>query len=72
MHRLELETAMEPIEPLGAVDVHSCAKLMLRERFGGSKVCGGHAPVRKSDLNVEDDGDDVRCQDKSHAVGPRG
>lgn len=72
MNGLELQTAVEPVQPLGAVNVHGCAELVLRERLGGSKVGSRHAPVRQGDLDVEDDGDDVGSQDESNAVVPGG
>ena len=72
MDSLELQTAVEPIHPLGAIDVHGCAELVLGEGLGGAEVGRRHAPVRKRDLHVENDGDDVRGEDEGDAVGPGG
>jgi hypothetical protein len=71
VHGLELQAAVEPVEPDGAVDVHGGAKLALRERLDGSEVRRRHAPVGQRDLDVQDNGDNVRGEHKGNAVLPR-
>jgi hypothetical protein len=45
MASLELEAAVEEVEPLRAFDVHGCAELSLRESFGRAQVGRRHAPM---------------------------
>lgn len=70
--RLELEAAVQPVQPLGAVDVHGGAQLALREGLGGAEVRVRHAPVGQRDLDVQDHGDGMGRQHKGHARGPVG
>lgn len=72
VNSLELQTAVDPIQPRGAVDVHGCAHLALGEGFGGTEVGGRHAPVGQGDLHVQDHGDQVRDEDEADADGPAG
>ncbi|KFY90677.1 hypothetical protein V500_05015 [Pseudogymnoascus sp. VKM F-4518 (FW-2643)] len=72
VHGLELESAVDEIQPRGAVNVHGGAQLLLGEGLGGAEVGGRHAPVGKRDLDVERHGDDVGDEDKGHAEGPGG
>lgn len=69
---LELETAVDEVEPGGAVDIHGGAQLALGEGFGFAEVRGGHGPVGEGDLDVEGHGDDVRDKDESDSDGPTG
>ena len=57
VHGLELQAAVDEVEPLRAGDVHSCAKLALREGLAGAEVGGAGAPVGKGDLHVQRHGD---------------
>lgn len=45
MNCLELQSAMEEIQPLGTVDIHGRAEHLLRERFVRSKIGSGHGEV---------------------------
>lgn len=69
---LELQAAVDPVEPGGAVDVEGGAELALREGLGVAEVSGWHAPVRQGDLDVQRHGDDVRDQDEGDADWPVG
>lgn len=72
MHSLELESAVDEIQPRGAVDVHGGAQLLLGERLRGAKVSSRHSPVRERDLDVQRHGNDVRDEDEGHADRPGG
>lgn len=72
VHGLELETAVEPVHPWGAFDIHGGAHLASRERLGGSEVRCGHAPVGERDLDVENHGAHVRHHDKTNTYLPVG
>jgi hypothetical protein len=72
VYGLELETAVEPIHPCRTIDVHGGAQLALGERLCGSKVGGGHAPVGKRDLYVQDHGDEMREDDIANSNLPGG
>lgn len=72
VHGLELETAVDEVQPRGAVDVHGGAQLLLGEGLGGAEVGGRHAPVGERDLHVKRHGDDVGDEDEGHAEGPGG
>ena len=69
---LELQAAVDPVQPRGAVDVHGRAHLALGEGFGGAQVGGRHAPVGQGDLHVQDHGDQMRDEDEADADGPAG
>lgn len=68
---LELEAAVDEVEPGRAVDVHGGAELALRERLGLAELRRRHAPVAQRDLDVEWHRDDVRDQHEGHADRPR-
>jgi len=72
VHGLELQAAVDEVEPLRAGDVHGCAELALRERLAGAEVGGAGAPVGKGDLHVERHGDQVAGEDEDGAGGPGG
>ena len=59
MHSLELQAAVDEVEPCGARHVHGGAELALREGFGVAEVGGRHGPVREGDLDVQGHGYDV-------------
>lgn len=69
---LELQAAVEEVEPLGAGDIHGGAQLALGEGLGGAEVGGGHAPVGEGDLDVEEHGDAVRDENEADAGRPVG
>jgi len=70
MDCLELQTAVDEVEPGGAFDVHRGTQLALWERFALAKVGRGHAPMRQGDLDVKGHGDNVRHQDEGHTYCP--
>ena len=57
VHGLELQAAVDEVEPLRAGDVHRCAELALRERLAGAEIRGAGAPVGEGDLHVQGHGD---------------
>ena len=72
VHGLKLQTAVDPVQPRGAIHVHGCAHLALGEGLGGAEVGGRHAPMRECDLYVQDHGDQVADEDEADADGPAG
>jgi hypothetical protein len=71
VHRLELQAAVQEVEPGRAVDVHGGAQLALGERLGGPQVRRRHAPVRQRDLHVQEHRHTVRDQHEADADRPR-
>lgn len=53
MYCLELQAAMDEVEPWRARYVHCCTELALRKRLTRPKVCCARAPVRECDLHVQ-------------------
>ena len=72
VHSLELQAAVDPVEPRRAVDVHGGAELALGEGLGFPEVRGRHGPVRERDLHVQRHRDDVRDEDEADTDGPCG
>lgn len=72
MDGLELQAAMDEIQPLGAVDVHGGAQLALGEGLRFAEVGGRGGPVGEGDLRVQGHGDDVGNEDEPYAEGPGG
>ena len=70
VHCLELQAAVDEVEPFRAGDVHGGAQLLLCEGLAGSEVGGAGAPVREGDLDVQGHGDEVAGQDENGARGP--
>lgn len=67
VHGLELQTAVEEIEPLRAVDVHGRAQHALGEGLGDAEVCGRHGEVGEGDLDVHGHGYHVAEQNEGDA-----
>lgn len=67
---LELQTAVDKVQPSRAVYIQGSAQLTLRKRFLLAQVGCRHAPVRQGDLHMQRHGDDVGDQDESDADGP--
>lgn len=65
---LELEAAVEEVEPGRAVDVHGGAQHLLREGLGDAHVRGAHGEVGEGDLDVQRGGDGVADEDEGDAV----
>ena len=72
MHSLELQTAVNPIQPCWTLDIHRRTHLTLREGLCGSEITCRHTPVAQRDLNVQDHRDKMADQDEADADGPRG
>lgn len=72
VHGLELEAAVEPVEPRRAVNVHGGAELALGKGLGFAEVRGRHGPVGECDLDVKRHRDNVRDEDEADADGPCG
>lgn len=70
VHSLELQTAVIPVEPLRAVDIHGGSQLGLGKCLGLAAIRRRHTPVGQVDLAVERHEDDVRDDDKDNAVEP--
>lgn len=67
---LELETAVDEVEPGRAVDVHGGSELALSEGLSLTKVDGGHSPMGQGDLDVQRHGDNVRDENEDDAGRP--
>lgn len=72
VHGLELQAAVDEVEPLRAGDVHGRAELALREGLAGPEVGGAVAPVREGDLYVQGHSDQVAGEEEDGARGPGG
>lgn len=72
MHGLELQTAVDEVEPRRAFHVHGRAQLTLGEALCFTQVAGGHCPVREGDLHVQRHGDDVGDEHEGDTEGPGG
>lgn len=70
VHSLELQPAVDEVQPFRTVDVHGGSELALREGFGIPEISGRHGPVRQGNLDVQGHCDDVRNQDKSDPGRP--
>lgn len=68
---LELQAAVEEVEPLGAVDVHGGAQHLLGEALVLAQVGGAHGEMRQRDLHVHGHRHDVADHDEGEAVPPR-
>eukprot|EP00591_Stephanopyxis_turris_P000641 CAMPEP_0195509232 /NCGR_PEP_ID=MMETSP0794_2-20130614/2227_1 /TAXON_ID=515487 /ORGANISM="Stephanopyxis turris, Strain CCMP 815" /LENGTH=802 /DNA_ID=CAMNT_0040636397 /DNA_START=117 /DNA_END=2526 /DNA_ORIENTATION=- len=73
---LELKAAMEPVQPLRAVDVHGRLELhgepLVAVVVVGAAVVGVHVKVRQRDLHVEEAGDKVGDDQEEENVSPGG
>ncbi len=65
---LELESAVEKVQPRRAVDIHGGSKHLLWEGFVWPQVGRAHGEVRESDLHVEGACDHVAYHDKDKAI----
>ena len=72
MDGLELQAAVDEVQPGGAVHVHGCAEHFLREGFMHAQVGRRHGEVGQGDLDVERRGHHVRDQDEYDPVPDRG
>ena len=70
MDGLELETAVDEIEPWRAIDIHGGTELSLWKALGITQVGSRHGPMREGYLHVQWHSDDVRYQDESHTKRP--
>ena len=53
MDSLELQPAVDEIQPLRAVHIHRRPQHLLREGLVGTEVGGGHGKVRQGDLQMQ-------------------
>lgn len=67
---LELQAAVDKVQPGGTVNIERGAQLPLGKRLGRAELRGGHAPVREGELDVQRHGDHVGDGDKGHAQLP--
>lgn len=67
---LELEAAVEEVQPGGTVDVHRGAEHSLREGLVDAQVRGRHGEVGEGDLHVQRSSDHVGDQDEEDPVPP--
>lgn len=67
MLSLELQSAMNKVEPGRTLNIHRCSQLPLRERLSVSEVGRWHSPVGQCDLYMERCGDHVGHDNKSYA-----
>jgi hypothetical protein len=72
VHGLELQAAVNEVEPCRARNVHCCAQLALRERLSWAQVGGASAPVGERNLHVQRHRDEVACYEEDCAGGPGG
>ena len=64
---LELQAAVDEVQPGGAVDVHGGAQHLLREGLVDAEVGGAHGKVGERDLHVQRGGDHVAEEDEGEA-----
>lgn len=69
---LELEPAVEEVQPGRAVDIHGGAEHPLREGLVDAQVGRRHGEVGQCDLHVQRGGDHVGDQDEKDPVAPVG
>lgn len=72
MHSLELQPAMDPVQPGGTIDIHRRAQLFLSKGLAGSEVRGRHPEMGECDLHVQEEGDAVGDEDEEGAGRPGG
>lgn len=72
VNSLELETAMEEIQPSRTGDVHGRAQHFLWEGLAWSEFGSGHGEVRQGDLSVERHGDHVGDEEEDQTAGVGG
>ncbi len=65
---LELQPAVEKIQPGGTIDVHCCPEHLLREGLVWSQVCCAHCEVREGELDVERCLDHVAYEEEGEAA----
>jgi hypothetical protein len=70
VHGLELQAAVNEVEPCRARDVHCCAQLALGERLSWAQVGGAGAPVGERNLHVQRHRDEVACDEEDGTGGP--
>lgn len=51
--RLELQPAMEEVEPLWTVNIHGSTQHLLRKGLMDAEISGAHREVRQSDLDMK-------------------
>ena len=65
---LELQAAVEEVQPLGTVDVHGGAEHLLGKGLVRAQVRGAHGEVGEADLGMERHGDRVADQKEKDSI----
>ena len=68
VYGLELETTMEEIEPLRAIDIHGGTEHSLGKRFLRTEISRTHGKVRERYLHMEDSRDRMADHDEDNAI----
>lgn len=68
MDGLELQSAVEEVEPVGRIDIHGRAEHLLGKGLVDAEVGGAHCEVAERDLHVQGRGDHVADQDEGEAA----
>ena len=71
MDGLELQAAVEEVQPGGAIDVHGGAEHLLRKGLVHAEIGGAHCKVAKGDLHVQQHRDRVADHHEDDAVRER-
>ena len=67
MDGLELQTAVEKVEPLRAIDIHGGSQHLLREGFVDPEVCSAHGEMAERDLYMQRSCDHMADHDKGES-----
>lgn len=68
MDGLELQSAVEEVEPVGTIDVHGRAEHLLGKGLVHAEIGGAHGEVAERDLHVQGRRDHVADQDEGEAA----
>lgn len=68
MDGLELQAAVEEVEPVGTIDIHGGAEHFLGEGLVDAEIGGAHCEVAEGDLQVQGCGDHVADHDEGEAA----
>ena len=65
---LQMQTSVEPIHPLGAIDIHGGPQHSLGETLRFAQIGSGHGKVRQRDLHVQRHGNHVADHHEAEPV----
>lgn len=68
MDSLELQTSVDKVKPLWAVNIHGGSEHFLWERFVDSKVCSAHGKMAERNLYMQRSCDHVADHDKGEST----